>query len=550
MTYNRTEILCRRSFLWAGLVLFGNLGGFAAQYSWGQARAPIAQTEQKATTSTADLFFADLEILSRRLGIAFIAEGEPFTVSKPGPVPTLNENLSQEEAVREVSTYFDYSAVRQDNVYLLTKRYTNPDDLPDVSHEECMFGLKTVTRLLAPFNPNFPPATYVSEPRAEIARMLDEEQLAQLSGGGLPVLALTPSQKAEVWRLALSFHIQSRVDSMSTEYGYLENRSPVDPIFHWQTVMDVHAFGYDIRSISQNKMVFIPVSDNNQLGTTPDGQVLLRNNSRMKRGIAVPLLDTTDPNALSEQTKQFLMEEGKSSHALSISATLSGLNRSSVKPIFYKVDAAYANKRVTLVGVSTLSANVLLRSLAKVYGLRVLHKEDGSTILTHPFVIEAKDLSDLGRALKSAIPAPIYRAMQSRSQSIHRHQNGQEQPVLLIDYQVQGAAIRKSAQRIFRYIAEPAVKSRPGEKLALSLLGNRAQSAFELASTANMFADACWMADRPLPHFLADFDHITLTGGYNRNPQGEERFSLYYSFTDPTSGEKSLEAGIFNAKVP
>jgi hypothetical protein len=462
----------------------------------------------------------------------------------------LNENLSPEVAVREVATYFDYSAVRQGNVYLLTKRYSNPDDLPDVSHEECMFGLKAITRILAPFNPNIPPATNISDPQAKIARMLDEEQLAQLSGGGLPVLALTPSQKEEVWRVALKFHIQDRLSGINTGYGKLEIRSPADPIFHWQMVTDMHAFGYDIRSISQNKMVFIPVSDINRIAATPDGPIVVPNGSSIKNGIAVPRPDPTDPDALSKQAKQSLSEERKSSRAISISEVLSGLNRSSAKSISYNVDTAYANKQVTLVGVSRLSPDVLMRSLAGVYGLRVVRKEDGSFVLTHPTVIEAKGLSDLGRALKSAIPAPIYRAMESRSQFIPHIADGQENPVFLVEYKLQGSAIRISAQRIFRSLAESTVKSQPEAKLALSRLGNRTQSAFALSNTVNMFADACWLADRPLPPMLADFDHIMLTGGYARNPQGDERFSLFFSYTDPTSSAKNQGFGFSNAKVP
>jgi len=551
----------RRCFRRMGLTLFCGLGVVAGLRSGAQEAAQAAVAAQKATTSPAELFSADLEALSQRLGVAFVAEGQPFPGITKSPVPSLRKDLSPEAAVREVTDYFDYAAVRQGNIYLLTKRYTNPEDLPEVSPEECRIGIKAIAGMLAAFNPKYPPGTFAGDPIANIARMLSPAQMEKLGKEGLPVTELNPEQHAEIERLALKFYIQDKADRVAKAYALLESRNPADPTFHWQTIMDFHAFGYDTRSERLNKILFIPVSNGNHIIVSPDGTTIkITAGVHTENGVVVhdPDLDPTDPTVVSEPMKQFLGNRGKPAHAVSLAEAVSALTRRAANKTEYRVDPMYATKHVTLVGTDKLAEEALLRSFAAVYGLRVVQSEAHRFDLTRPLVTDARQLSDLNRALLSAIPGSISHAFLSNP---HRGPKGTDLSKLEgfpaealarmpLDYTKHSEDMALAAMRMFRYVAEAEVKAQPSEKIRLSKLGERARTLFEFAQTVNLYAEACTMANRPAPEFVTDLDHATLTGGISHNADGTERFALSFSFRDPQTGEVHQRGGFANAIIP
>ncbi|MCW3096383.1 MAG: hypothetical protein JWL77_2001 [Chthonomonadaceae bacterium] len=540
--------MTKHSITWMFYIFFCALGGFAGPPALGQGQVAPPSSSQNVIVLPSDQFCSDLEILARRLRIAFVAEGEPVFVNKEVPVPSLDKNLTTDNVVREVADYFDYSAVRKGNVYLLTKRYTNPSDLPDVTSEECRAAIKSIVKILAEYNPKIPSDTRAGTPEAAIITLLTADQLTKLGTDGLPVSDLTPAQHAELWRLARKFYLQNEADQCEQLLDELESRNPADPTFHWQTVANVHAFGYDTRSMMYNKIMFFPVSDSHRLGVSPGGTVLPRTGTRTVGGVVVAIPDPTDPNALPAQVKLFLDDKAKSLHCVTLSDAIAALNGPSGNGVTYKVDPMFTAKHVTLVGTDQLSGDALMQALAAVYGLRVAHNEDGRIVLTRPLVIEATQISELGRALASAIPAPINREIQAGAlSSLIRNQPG---PPRSHEYQSHGNALCRSAMQRFRYIAEPQVKSQPEAQLTLSKLGDRARSMFEFSQTARAFGLACWMASRPLPPYINDLDHVTLTGGSYHNEDGSDRFSLFFSYINPQTGKMYQGVGFTNARVP
>ena len=449
-----------------------------------------------------------------------------------------------------MADYFDYSVTRKGSVYLLTKRHSNPDDLPDVTPEECKIGLRAISRILAPFNPGFSQGTFAGEPMASIAHLLNAEERDRLHQRGIPVSELTSVQHQEVWRLAMKFFLQAEADRVEESYAAVENRNPPDPVFHWQTIMNVNAFGYDTRSVQLNKILFIPVSNSNQIMVFANGMSGHLTSANKQKGVTSPSIDPTDPTGVSEPMKRFMDDNGRSSHAVSISQAVAALNARPANQVVYKVDVAYAAKLVTLAGIDKLSADIVMRSLAAVYGLRLVNKEDGSFVLTHPAPTEVKRLSDLAGSIRSAIPTPIYRTIQARLTSRHAERTMRLFPVLAGQYEEQASELRPTAIQLFRYGVEPKVKSQTGAKLALSHLNERERSMFALADTIGEFSEACWLADRPLPPYIADFDHVILTGGMYRSAEGAERFSLYFSYPNPKTGRMYRGVGFSNAIVP
>lgn len=455
-----------------------------------------------------------------------------------------------------MADYFDYEVKHQSNVYLLTKRYSNAEDIPDVTSEECRKGLKDLCKILASFNPHVPPGTFAGEPMANIARLLNADQLNALATTGLPVATLTGQQHAEAWKLALKFYVQSQADHIEEASTYLEERKPADPVFQWQTISNIHAFGYDTRCVRLNKIIFIPVSDANQIVVTPNGMTghltgyTTHKSPDGSHETRVPDPDPTDPSFLAETTRKWLDESEKTSAAISIAQEIKALNRESQQAEQYKVDPIYAPKKVTLVGVEKLSPEIRMRSLAAVYGLRVVKQETGASILMGPLQIEPKQLSDVGRSLASVLPAPIYHAIRTKVLAARKKVKGVNPPLTTSEYEKQSYAIHRAAIRMFRYTAEPIVKSQEGQKLALSGLGERASSLFAIAFTVDAFSEACWLADCTPPPFVTDFDHIILTGGITHNEEGAERFALHLSYIDPKTGIKYKGVGFSNAIIP
>ncbi|MCW3098232.1 MAG: hypothetical protein JWL77_3850 [Chthonomonadaceae bacterium] len=502
---------------------------------------------QAASSLPSVQFCSDLEILSRRLRVAFVVEGEPVFVNKDVPVPSLKEPLPPEDAVQEVAAYFDYKAVRQGSAYFLTKRYTDPADMPDVTSEECRAGLRTITRMLGQFNPKIPGPT-TGSPQATIATLLSSAQLETLGKDGLPVSELTSVQRAEVEKLALEFFIQSDAEQCEQLLAILESRNPSAPVFHWQTLLEVHAFGYDARSASLNKVMFFPVSDSHRVRVSLDGIPYLIKGQNLVGGKPVAPTDPTDPEVLAEPMKRFLDDRAKSSRAVALSDVIAALNGRPDNHVVYKVDAMYASKHVTLIGSDKLPGDALMRGVAAVYGLRAVHNEDGSFVLTHPAVIAVNRITELGHALTSAIPAPIYRRIQAGVPTVPTHNI--HLPVDEVDYQSYGSALYRSALQTFRYLVQPQVKAQPEARLLLSKMDDRARNLFEFAQNARMYCLASAITVRPMPPYIADLDHVTLTGGMYRNDAGEGRFSLFFSYTNPKTGVTSHGDGFNNAIVP
>jgi len=538
---NRIDILCRRGRAGTGFIFACYLVGLAEPCVLAQKPLPPIVSTQREVVYPAKLFCTDLEILSKRLGIAFVAEGEVIPAARSGPLPSLSASLSPEDAVQEVADYFDYSALRQGNVYLLTKRYSNVEDLPDITPEECQSGLKSISKIVAAFNPKIAQGTDAGDPIARIGSLLSAEQLDKLGKSGLPVSELTGSQLTEVWKLAHKFYLQSAANGIEENSNMLENRNPADPIFHWQSVKNIYAFGYDTRSVELNDTVFIPVSETNRIKVLPNGTIITHTYTDSQTGGGLVTQDPTHPHFLSESIKIYLDDKNKSLFVVSIAAAIHSLNARVAKQVECKVDAMYAAKHVTVVGGDKLSAEALMHALAGVYGLRIAHNEDGSFVLTSPIAITAVRLSDLSRALRSAIPVPLYLMFHIRTR---------DKPVSPGVYEEQSAAKYNSSMRMFRYLAERAVKSQHGGRLALSHLDETARNEFAFASTVGSFSQACWLVDRPMPPYLSDMDHIILTGGITRNAEGAERFSLHFSYLDLKTGIMSRGVGFSNTIIP
>jgi hypothetical protein len=553
-------------------------GALAGQPSWGQAPMPPTVSAQEvapasqAPASVEDTFYAALEDLSKKYRIAFVAEGTPFPTSKDSPKTLLKEGYIPEEEtgpspqrehsvvdemVQQVAAGFDYYAVPQGKVYLLMKRYSNPEDLPDITPDECRNGLKLLTPLIprwGDFRANSH-GSFSFTPDGGLAHdllkgsglSLTEVQWARLREDGVPLSELESLNNGiwgGVWTTVGTYYFHTHYDWIQGTLHEMETRLPYDPYFHWKAIDNARVFGYDTLLVD-----FIPMSDAQRVFVPRYSDTLPRAGYTIRNDFILPVPDPTDPAELSDQAKQVLDSKGKSSHAISLAQAITALNRRAAKSESYSVDAMYAGKHVTLVGTEKVPPQTVMDSLGAVYGLHV-GRSGSVTVLTAPTVILPTpwNRAELARAFIHVIPAPLYRAYHinvRHPQQTDMPPGSPETPAPAVTqdaYLARGVSMHSMVVRMFRYLAQQQFSPHSYAKIPLSRLGDRAHDLFELARMMRVYADICGLADCPIlpPYFTGTGDfvkHVTLYGGYYGEENTGTQIILSFVYSNSDTGE-------------
>lgn len=536
--------------------------------AWRTAYGQGAQSSSapEAVAPAPSSFFDALNALSQKFGIALVAEdqplpalspsltsssasgasvadsgatreqaGDPASPTKPGapavskkrPAATTAETA--EAAVQQLATRFDYTVKRQGDVYLLIKRYSNPNDLPDVTVEECRIGLGQ------------------ADPSQVIAQKQGASLEAQIVSGtnSLLVNGLAHGNRitydrsrslflpSQLYLLTKEFYFRPQRERMIATIHLLDQRYPSDPPFYWKKVGEKSVFGYEARLEPGADYLFLPVSDCDRIQVVPYGVPLPHIRYVLRSTAALPSPDPTEPGTLPQGVRQIL-DDPASSHAVTLAEAVGALNKRKTDRMIYEVDPAYAAKHVTLAGVDRLSPNTLMQSLAAVYGLSVNRGSSRVVLTTPPSPMPPSPFRiyrEFGDFTRRTIPDPIYRVLHARYLAGHKAGSQASPDVLQLqaqyEYQNAATALRNVAIQRFRYLAEPQVKAQADGRQTLSHLDGRARALFTLALTASAYAGQCELADVPLPLYLTyqeDFlqNAVILGGVYPKggSPKG------------------------------
>ena len=181
--------------------------------------APVPTAEEPLvhlTSAQARVFKDALNALSEQSHVAFVAEGWPLraTLKDKQASALADVELPLSKAVQHLAEAYDYDAQRQGKVFLLTKRYTDPADLPGVTLAECRASVEDIRDVTGPFNPQAPPEKYgVADPLiGALVASLTPSQIQAMAEKTpekrLSVSSLTPEQQAQVWRFLLYSYVQ------------------------------------------------------------------------------------------------------------------------------------------------------------------------------------------------------------------------------------------------------------------------------------------------------------------------------------------------------
>lgn len=493
-----------------------------------------------------DLVFTSL---AQETHTAIVIEDQPLkTILAPGSVPaTPEKGEALSTLLPRIAAAYDYDvSPLADNsppgrVFLLTKRFTDPNDLPDVTLAEVSQSFTDIGSLIEPYDPHLSMGLSESAPPmrdfllsltpAQMLAMVDKEH-------GLPVGSLTPPQQEAIQKFMMFFCVQVPNRSLKPVLEQVGRAGQSDPEFCRRDINDLTQhktpfaplllFGYEAPDASGKRKFGVL---NRQGEISQQGGATIMHYMTIQDGLyAFPdRPDSTNP-----------VPQGNKKPAPTLGSTLAEivgrLNRrpGSRPPVL--VDAALAPKRAAVFGEEFTSPKRLLQALAELYGLHVDTDEKERSHLTRRHVLAPDDYAGVYQAAQGALPDPLLRA--------YRMHPGQP------------SALGTAAVRELRAVIEPKIdqslrarataggvkdKSAPAPgQVRLSSLTGRENSALAVALAAQALPDVEQALLRPLPPVYSRLDQLCLTGGFYQDG-GKRKFQLAFAY--PSADGKGLASG-------
>jgi hypothetical protein len=455
-----------------------------------------AATDAAVSLSEADRgdFEAAFASVARQAHVAFICEGAPLRTA-PTADGALRDRLAArrlplDAAVRDLADAFDYEAAQgAPDVFVLTKRYSEADDLPPITLDEAALALRGILKAGAPFNPR----EDVGHVLTRLLRAAGSERREALASGAV-IGALPPDLRTLGQQVAYSIHfdyslsavdaVVRRLDACRRQRAYFVRR-PFDGGAAVPALEGPFAPNGATLYVSLTFPVWIAAP----------GQTILT--AARRDGVDHGVAGTPDPTA-PEASRP---EERRS--PLACERTLAQLAAAVTGPL--AADPAVAAKRVCVFGAENTAPEALLNAAARLYGLRLAHGSEGGKLTLpspRPVRVPADVVEEACRLLPSflrAVTAGVRRSSGADS----------------ID-EAAGDTLYIAAVRRLRGRIEPALERSGGQSLPVAEAGPAASELLAVASLASTFSRLRRLL-LPPPGFVTDPDHarltVTLNGG-------------------------------------
>lgn len=387
----------RAALLWAALGLaFSQLNAAPAQEqtaALGEARGPVVHLTKTQAANVQDALTA----LSEQGHFAIVAEGVPLHPTLPkDKAPDIADGVPLERAIAKVADAYDYNVERRDHVLMLKKRYTDHEDLPSVTLDECRQSLDNVLRVLDPFNPhlllNGPIDVGLVQ---DFTNTLTPQQEQAMQAKTLHYGDLSPDQQALIMRTVLYETVQfpaRDVRRVQDVFAKLPTGS-VGPIPYQPNGV------YGRNGLQLNYLR--PIEYGPQTGQLGPTWCALT-------GADVP--GNRDAPTLSPRSKS----DPFAPLGTTLEAVVAGLNaRADRKPTEAPcdVEAPLRAKPVTVAGLGLATPIEVLRALASVYGLRIGVADKGGPLLERASARVPAEVAGLPEAIRRALPEPLLRAL-------------------------------------------------------------------------------------------------------------------------------------------
>lgn len=490
-----------------------------------------------------------LTTIAGQAAVTFVTEGRPYKATLgDNDVPVFPPaGLPLREAVDKIAAAFDYAVERQNNTFLLRKRYTDPNDLPEVTLEECALAASDLARVLKPFDSGMKMLGIGRNPAIEkLMKSLTPEQWTLMSKGetqkgahhviqpidaGLPISQLSPEQQQTVRRYALFSYTGENTDIAAQTAQDIKQIAAEGAIFVWRNVNTSRLLGYELPAAdtSKEQPLFRPLSD--AAVAMPGG------------GLRIFESPKTPPVATVQRlkTSRFTLKDA-----------LAGLAARHPGGVSLSVDDALAAKQILVVGGEKQSPPVLLRALADVYGLRVMTQENGALRLTRRSSRPISEVNQLREAVIWALPDPVIRALQvtTAAPDTGRVSEGTKPKAPRKSFGAMAHLARTisgAAARDLRADLVPRLSASPTGQAPLLALDPEKRTAFATMLIMDCAQSLEPVLVHPVPNVVSRINQLYITGSvYESERDGKPWYSFFLALP---SGQKLIGGpGLFNRK--
>ena len=535
-------------------------------------RAQETQTKPDPLVSqTFGDYFTELAVQNH---LIIAAENIPLRLSitsdEKKELATSVRNLSLQKNIAAQAAFFDYqSQFIPPNIFVLRKKYTSTDDLPYVSLDEAAHFMEVAQRFISRYKSPFKNGFYQDDPVfMETARSFTPAQIALMKQNNLPVSALLPEQREQMWNVMRCFYIDNGALSVSSflvpQYRLSLIRTETDGGFqHYapgENPTPIHypfGFAYPTPKDRYFKTAVIPLSFREGHHFTAQGEARVVP-EKDADGNPVPFHDASEPTEADRTAAEAQARALASPTVLTFQTLARNLTNASEGQTTYIVDDALQSNPVSLFGRTDDKANreAVFTVCAKTYDLRVADEKseaNGRILrLTRPFVSPAGRLEDLPNVVYRLLPGPYARSLhlpemntatltadvitartkQTIANREMRRARGETVPDLVIteterkrraEEREKNQAVwakwvtapdgmEKAALRRLRVTVEPKAKAAPDKKAPLSALDDTEKNALTIAvmyAALDRFQGFC------LPHlpvYVERFDEMMIGG--------------------------------------
>jgi len=491
-----------------------------------QPQKPASSDSSARVDPTKARYFPDaLQSLSEQTGGTFVVEGTPLhsTLTTAASAALNTANVPLTDLIKKVALAYDYDVLQQGKVFVLKKLYTDFQDLPGLTFPECFQSLQTIEMLTDSFNPHIPQSGFDAPDllAKTFVGSLSASQLQLLGQKKLHIGMLNQSQTSNVQRIARYLYVQNSVRGISQQRSLLADPSKI--IFCWHDFEGHRVFGYELITKSNTPVGFRPL----------------------------PHKHTVQSDKIPPQLVVSLESNGVST----LGKEIDKLNSSQVLHIPVAVDSVLTSKPITIVGNNNITASRLLDAFATIYSLQVIADNNSGLRLTTISVKPPEDIKFLSKAVRSALPEPLLRAL--RSDELNdlelRADNAASEPNItksklpvmspklsekqqfvlrqarldeyharferIVELTRRSHSLEESATQQLTSLILPKMPSLES-RIALSSLGEEAKRAFASMIMAQAMGNMQKLVSRNPPRYITDTDNLVIGGGFGTSENG------------------------------
>lgn len=439
--------------------------------------------------------------------VAFVCEGQPvyMELSDDDAKDILRRGalsgMPLEGIVSLIAETFDYDTVRTSaDLFVLSKRYSDADDLPDVTFDETITSLQNILQATQ----NYPAVRNEEEIAVALIRSTSGELREKLAQG-IPVASLSESQRQMARQFAYSFKTNSfrSIERILKRLQACQSR---------KTIFTYGRVGNTPLTVYQGPFGFNGDTDifalNGWFITGTGGSTGYEGPQEdfdFKANVfKTKVADPTAPRPASQ-----IPPPAFNGLKLSCSAVAERANRrlaSKGTNLTVTVDAALAAKTVSLAGDEFVSPEALMEAVAAVYGLEIKRAHE-TLQLTQPKPRVLTNPGEIAGEVRRLLPAPFLRRIKSPDA---KNIEGEFSSNL-------GRGLYIASIRRLREIVEPEIKKRADKKYPVPDANAEAHEMVALSSLATCIYDINSLT-KMMPSYITEFDNATIALSLGKKP--------------------------------